>query len=139
MPDGPDLAGFREARERKRRLFSEPVVLLGPAVATYPPGTPIDPETGRPYDPVLQPTSSARASALIDAEFVWKSGQTPSEDTAAGTFERSHPMLIAGSAASAVASAMTHFTARGEMFQIEGVHFDGITGIDRVLIYGAKT
>lgn len=137
--DTPNLAGFRAAREAKRQAFSEPVVLLGPVVATYPAGTPMDPEQGVPYDPTIAPTSSAQASALIDAEWVWRSSQDPSDDVPIGTLEKSHPMLIAGSAASAIASGMKHFVGRGERYQIEGIHFDGITGIDRVLIYGART
>lgn len=135
--DAPDLAGFREARERKRRLFSEPVVLLGTGVVTWPP-VPMDPETGRPVDPTIEPLSSG-ASAVVDVEWVWRSSADPSDDGAAGTFARSHPMLIAGSAASAALEGMTHFQRRGERYQIEAVHFDGITSVDRILIYGART
>lgn len=135
--DGPDLAGFRAARERKRRLFSEPVVLLGTGVVTWP-NVPLDPETGAPYDPTIEPLSSG-ASAVIDVEWVWRSSQDPSDDSAAGTFAKAHPMLIAGSGASAALEGMTHFERRGERFRIEGVHFDGITSVDRILIYGART
>lgn len=134
----PDLAGFREARERKRVAFSEPVVLLGPGVVTYPPGVPTDPETGAPYDPTIEPLASG-ASATIAAEWVWRSGQDPSDDSAAGTFSREHPMLIAASAAASAVEGMTHFEGRDGRFQIEAVHFDGITGVDRMLIYGART
>lgn len=134
----PDLAGFREARERKRALFSESVVLLGPGVVTYPAGVSLDPETGRPYDPTIEPVSSG-ASATIVAEWVWRSTQDPSDDSAVGTFEKEAPMLIAASAAASALEGMTHFLGRGERYQIEGIHFDGITGIDRVLVYGAET
>lgn len=138
MTESPDLAGFREARERKRALFSEPVVLIGPGVATYPAGVPLDPETGMPYDPTIEPTASG-ASALVAVEWVWRSSSDASDAAAPGVFEKAHPMLIAASAAGSAVEGMTHFVGRGERYKIEATHFDGITGIDRLLIYGART
>lgn len=136
--DGPDLAGFRAARERKRVAFSEAVILLGPGVVVYPDGTSLDPESGQPYDPTIEPVASG-ASALVHAEWVWRSSQDPADEGAAGTFSKEHPMLIAASAAASATTGMTHFEGRGERYQIESVHFDGVTGIDRCLIYGERT
>lgn len=133
----PDLAGFRAARERKRSAFSEPVVLLGPIVATWPPGVPLDPDTGTPFDPTIAPLGSAMASATINVEWVWRSSSDPEDTGAAGRFDKEHPMLIAASAAASAVDGMTYFAGRGARYQIQSVHFDGITGIDRVLIYGA--
>lgn len=134
----PDLAGFRAARERKRLAFSEAIVLLGAPEFVYPPGTRVD-DGGRPFDPTIAATSSARASASIMAEFVWRSSADPEDSVAVGQVKTARPMLIAGSAASADLVGKTHFQARGSEFKIEATHFDGITGIDRVLIYGALT
>lgn len=135
----PDLAGFRDAQERKRRAFSEPIVLLGPVEASYPPGTAMDPETGEPYDPTVTATASARASAVIDAEFVWQSTQDPEDPSPVGRLDTQHPMLIAASAAASAVEGKSHFEARGSEFEIRATHFDGITGVDRLLIYGALT
>lgn len=136
--DTPDLAGFREARERKRAAFSEPVVLLGAVEAVYPGGTPTRAD-GTPFDPTIDPVSSGRASAVIDAEFVWSSSQDPADHVAIGIADKARPMLIASSGASAALEGKTHFQARGNEFKIEATHFDGITGVDRILIYGART
>lgn len=135
----PDLAGFRDAMERKRQAFAEPIVLIGPVEGTWPDGTPLDPETGQPYDPTIEPVASGQASAVIDAEFVWSSTQDPEDSPAFGRIDTAHPMLIAASAAASAVEGKSHFEARGDRFQITATHFDGITGIERLLIYGEKT
>lgn len=51
----PNLAGFREAQERLRQEMGVDVDFYIPNAATYPAGTQLDPETGRPHDPTIQP------------------------------------------------------------------------------------
>lgn len=53
----PDLAGFAAAQRRLTALFGVDATFLTPAAATWDPAEPIDPETGRPYDPFAEPAS----------------------------------------------------------------------------------
>jgi len=56
---GPNIAGFMEAQSRLRNLLGSSATFRVPVGATYPPGTPVDPQSGRPYDPTIQPTTPA--------------------------------------------------------------------------------
>jgi hypothetical protein len=53
----PDLSGFIERQDFLRSAFGVDVTLRTPAAPTWDPAEPIDPETGRPYDPFAVPTS----------------------------------------------------------------------------------
>jgi hypothetical protein len=54
MPE-PDIAGFEDAQERLRTEFGVDAVFFIPGDPAWAPGTPVDPETGKPYDPFLEP------------------------------------------------------------------------------------
>ena len=60
----PDHAGFRDAQRRLRAAFGEPVRFLAPAVDEYPPGTRLDPDTGTPYDPTIEPIRSQPSTVV---------------------------------------------------------------------------
>ena len=51
----PDLDGFAEAQGRLRQMIGVDAVFLVDGEPIWPAGTPIDPETGKPYDPFLEP------------------------------------------------------------------------------------
>ena len=53
----PDLQGFRDAQSELRQLFGQDITFQAKAAATWPLGTPIDPETNEPYDPTIEPVS----------------------------------------------------------------------------------
>lgn len=137
----PDLAGFRDGLERKRAAFAETVVFLGPVEATWPVGTPLDPETLTPFDPTIQPVASARASAAVPANVSFQSNAVrfheSNENTAAGIRNTTHPMVILSSGAASATTGMTHFICRDGEYLIEAKRFDGVTGIDRFLVWGA--
>ena len=127
--------------ERKRAAMGEEVLFLGEPVVTFPPGTPLDPETGKPFDPVITPTASARASATATCEVAYRTigrGSLQLESDALGWEDRSDVMLIAGSGTGSKIVGMTEFVVRGDTFEIRAKKFDGVTGIDRYLIWGAK-
>jgi hypothetical protein len=136
----PNLAGFREAQERKRALLGEDITFFGEPTYTWPPGVPMDAQTGRPYDPVIEPLSSAAASAVIRCGVAHKAGeaQTEVETDALGLADRTKVMLIANAGAASAIEPMVRFQARTESFLIEAVKFDGVAGIDRVLVYGSR-
>jgi hypothetical protein len=63
----PNLAGFREAQSRLIQEFGEDLTWFFPVEKSWPPGTPIDPETNEPYDPTIQPLASGFTSAVVKA------------------------------------------------------------------------
>jgi hypothetical protein len=59
----PDLAGFEEASERFREEMGRALVYLTPAETVWPEDAALDPETGEPYDPTIEPVASGFTSA----------------------------------------------------------------------------
>lgn len=59
----PDLDGFRDASVRLREAVGRPLWYMTPTATTWPPGTVLDPENGRPYDPTVVPLASGFTSA----------------------------------------------------------------------------
>lgn len=57
MPSAPDIQGFVTAQARLRETTGVDAVFHVPQAPTWDPDEPIDPETGRPYDPFAQPTA----------------------------------------------------------------------------------
>lgn len=135
----PDLAGFRAAQQRKRDELGEDVLFLHEPSITFPPGTPTDPETGRPYDPVLTPTASARASAIVRCAVAVDWGTREDvEDTPAGIFARGDVMAIAPSGAASAIDGAIELEVRGVRYSVRSQTFDGVAGIDRFLTIGEK-
>lgn len=137
----PDLAGFRAAQSELREKTGQDVVLLTPLPSTFPDGTPMDPETGKPYDPFLLATASGFASAVIRAGFAFRglarSGSTDAtEMTPLGITEKAHAMLIVGSGDADVMESATDVIVMGERWKVDAVKPD-IAGnvIHRYLAY----
>lgn len=61
----PDLAGYREAQIRLVSNLGTTVPFFTPTAEVYAPGTPIDPETDRPFDPTVAPLASGFSSAGV--------------------------------------------------------------------------
>lgn len=143
MAAEPDIAGFADAGRRLRAAFGEPVVFLRPAVETWPPGTPLDPETGNPYDPMLEPTSSAQASAVVNctvaARPFGQSGRAvDTESGALGMVERDHLMLACDLELASAASGAVSFEVRGDSYKVTSQRPDGIGELQRFLTFGRQ-
>lgn len=54
-PLAPDLAGYKDAQLRKRAALGSEVAFHFPKSVTWPEGTVLDENTGRPYDPMIEP------------------------------------------------------------------------------------
>lgn len=133
---GPSLDGFREAQDRLRSLTGELVTFLGPVSVTFPPGTRLDPQTGRPYDPMIAPTASARASAVVKAGVV--SSLDDGEAQPFGWTPEADVMLHMPSGAASAASADA-FMLRGKLWQVTGRHFEGIGDLtNRIHVFGKR-
>lgn len=98
-----DLEGFREAQATLREQFGQAVPFFIPQAETYDSSVPLDPETGKPYDPTIAPTASGVASAVVNANVVNRpmglSKRGVEDDirqTAVGAFEEGVVVLIVG-------------------------------------------
>lgn len=133
---GPSLAGFRDAQDRLRALTGELVTFLGPVQVTFPPGTRLDPQSGRPYDPTITPSSSARASAAVKAGVVSSLGDGQAQPL--GWTPEADVMLHMPSAAASAASA-AEFMLRGKLWKVTGRHFEGIGDLtNRIHVFGKR-
>lgn len=134
----PDLAGFRDAHVRARAAFAEDVEFVLDAEVTFPPGTPIDPETGEPYDPLV--TGSAVVPRVTASANIARSmGRKDVDDwQPLGSLELGDMLLIMDVATASAASAAVSFSARGESYRVRATRFDGIGGIDRFLVFGER-
>lgn len=139
----PDLAGFADAQERLRDAFGELVVFLKPVEATWPPGTPLDPETNRPYDPVVLPSSSGQASAVVNCDLAYRpwgriGGAGEVEWTALGGLETAHILLIASSGAASAIEGSSEFVVRDERYKVTSIMPDGVGEVQRTVVQGRK-
>lgn len=138
----PDLAGFRDAQERKRAAFGEDVTFRWPAVRTYDPDVSLNAE-GEPLDPTVQPTAvnqpeiTRKVGVAQGVGTIQRLGKE-SEQTAAGRFERAEIMLICDLGLQSDLDGATEFErlSTGEHFEVLGDRVDGVGPPDRFLIYG---
>lgn len=90
MPPVPDIAGFFDAQARLRQQTGVDATFIIPTDPVWPPGTALNPETGKPFDPTVVATSAGvpvevvvRCSILT--RLVGAIGN-PTEDRAGGSF-----------------------------------------------------
>lgn len=57
MTPTPDILGFRAAQRRLRQEMGSTATFKVPVEPVWPMGTPLDPQTQRPYDPTVEPDS----------------------------------------------------------------------------------
>lgn len=135
----PDLAAFRDAQDRLRDSFGSIIPMLGAVQVTFPPGTRLDPQTGRPYDPTVQ-GQEVQASGLVKANVAYRPmAGDPSTPGAIGWVDTAEVMLSLASAAASAASGAQGFLLRGEHYAVVANGFDGIADApDRYLVWGRK-
>lgn len=62
---GPDLDGFIAAQQRLRTTMGRDAIFRIPVTPSWPAGTPLDPQTGRPYDPTVEPESGGGFTTIV--------------------------------------------------------------------------
>jgi hypothetical protein len=133
-----DIAGFADAQQRLRGQFGEDAVFLQPPTFGYPAGTPIDPDTDRPYDPVIVPTASAQASAAVTVNVVFAGRGEAEEAVAVGFAERTRVMLIADIADRPLCEGAVSVLLRGGAYHVTAMRADGISAAQRWLTYARR-
>lgn len=139
MPEAPDLAGFEDAQHRLREAFGEPVIFLMPPVETWPPGTELDPETGRPYDPMLEPLVSNQEQRQVTCDVATRPFTGSDVEFApVGLVEREHQMLACDLAYASAASGAIEYEVRGSRYAVTSQRPDGIGRVQRFLTFGRR-
>lgn len=136
----PDLAGLVDAQRRLRGEFGVEVTFWGEPVENYPPGTPLDPETGRPYDPTIKPTTASAASAAVTCTVAFRSNTEDQQEVGAiGIAERTHVQLQADIDDAPAIEGAIAFDVHSERFKVEAMKPDGIgPAVQRFLVWGRK-
>lgn len=134
MPVGarpePDLAGYREAQLTLITKLGADVPFFTPVAQAWPPGTPIDPESGQPFDPSVEALSSGFSSASVRVGVAIRPVGVNQDNmlSALGVMEEGKGLLIAPKAAyenNNLAGA-TECEVHGERWTIEQADLDGI-------------
>jgi len=138
MPE-PDLAGFAAAQRSLRERFGEQVTFYGDVSFTYPPGTRLDPQTSRPFDPVIQPTASAvaTASGMLDVAFI-TAEDDDARETPVGRVATQDLMLIADISERPLFEGKKTAVVRGEEYAVQAQRPDGVGGLQRYLTWVKK-
>lgn len=132
----PNLSGFVSAQDALREMFGETVIFYVPITPTWPQDAAIDPETGRPYDPTIEPASSGQASAAVRA--IVDDGAHPAGDervTAVGDMGEADLVVDVNAADYPAASGADRALVRGDRFAVTRWRPDGLSGTDRWLAF----
>lgn len=127
----PDIASFWEAQSRLRNQLGTDATFHVVGDPVYPPGTQLDAETGRPFDPAIRPTSQP----VTDKTHKVSVYQQP-PNTRIGTAREGWSGLRRGDIVVLMMDVdvytdvqdATEVTIKGTDFQIQEVHED--PGID---------
>lgn len=134
----PDLAGFADAQRRKRQLLGEEITFFGEVLLEFPVDTPTDPETGRPFDPFAEPTSSAQATSSAKASVAFRPAVAGGQEaTPVGLLDSTHVLLVLDSQSSAAASGKVEFSWRDERYKITAQKPD-VGWMDRWIVWGRR-
>lgn len=137
----PNLAGFREAQGRLRQQLGTDATFSVPTAATYDPAEPIDPETGRPFDPFADPTvgTGEPREEVVRATVSDPAGQSDeSVVSPAGRISVNAIVLDVDVADRVRIEGATHVTVFGDRFKVEEGRSSGLDVADRFLVYAER-
>lgn len=137
----PDIAGFRAAQQRLKDYFASTVRFLLPSQDTvWPVDTGIDPETGLPYDPVIEPVSGGDpvvVEKMAEVAYSPRPFSDEAEVSMVGFEESATVMLILDFADYPDVKRATAFEVFGERYKITEFRADGLADRpDYYLVWG---
>lgn len=134
----PDLGYYADAQRRHRADFGERVDFSGEPEVTFPPGTPVDPETGEPYDPRVEPTEEVVPSASAICNVAWRSSSDDADSGALGEMDSTNVLLITDEDRGPLLAGMVGFELRGQQYVITAQKADAAWQ-QRWLVYGRRS
>lgn len=145
MPATPNFAGFQEAQARLREQFGHDITFLTEGVDTYPPGTELDPESGEPFDPSIEPTATSDVATVVHCSVVSRpmglsrSGVDDSvKREAIGWVEEGGVVLIVDIEDWADVRDADSFEYADETYSIRQTEHDYLGEAERYLIFGSQ-
>lgn len=142
MVAGPDLSGLAAALARLRSYTGQNVIFYFPSVPTWPEGTQLDPESGRPFDPQIEPDSNETPDPVsVKCNVAFRPVSGTSEDTAEspiGDIKQNECVLIMSvEEMESIAEAIS-FDAKGDNYKIKKRTADGVGSEYRGLVWGER-
>lgn len=142
MNDSPDITGFREAQDLLRRELGTDVTFKLPVAPVYAAGVKIDPQTGRPYDPLIQPESGGgHTTVVVRASPVFRPIRVNVEDpiggdTHGGLHRQESVALDIDDGDFPKVQDAVEFSLYGIDYKITDAIGQGLTDVDRNIIFG---
>lgn len=139
----PDLAGLRDALAELREKTGEEVLFFFGETLTYPEDTVLDPQTGKPYDPLILPEDSSENTPLfITCSVAFRPVRGPlREDTAEtrlGDIKENNVLLSMSTTEWDLVAGATSFNVKDDNYLIVKSTADGIGSDYRQLIWGER-
>lgn len=139
MAATPDIAGFRVAQDRLRQVLGRAVTFHVPEAPVYDPDVQLDPETGRPYDPTVVPTSGGGEADVtitvgIVTTVIESSDEADIEAGPSGVRSSESAALIIAPADKPDIAGAGAFTLDGMRYAVIDLRFDGSS--DRWVCFG---
>ena len=141
MPPTPDIAGYEAALQRKREALGEDVVFHFAETDAYPEGTVLDPQTGKPYDPLIEPSKAETPTPVtINCSVAFRpSFQEDTDETQIGNIKMNVALVwVSLGAEWESIQAAVSFDVKGDNYLIRKTTEDGIGGNFRMLIWGER-
>lgn len=137
----PDITGFREAQSKLRTLLGQDIVFHVQAEKVWGPDVAIDPEQGEPYDPTSVPESGGEITDVtVRASVVFRPlARTPEDEVTTSPVGLMGTQVVALDIAPADYLAIEdaiEFILNGRTFHITDITPDGLTSVDRFIVYG---
>lgn len=135
----PDLAGYRDALELKRKLMGQTVCFYFEPEDSWPEGTQLDPLTERPYDPLIEPTSKSVDPVAKQCSVAFRPAfQEDTDESRLGDVKNNVALVwLPLSEADDVADAVA-FAVKGDRYLIRKQTEDGIGEDFRWLVWGER-
>lgn len=137
----PNFGGLAEAQRKLRQHFGQDLAWITPAEETWPEGTEINPESGRPYDPEVEPETSGEVRTIVRCNVVARpiGGKAPVGDQvtkkAIGWLKEEGIVLIVDIADYHLVRNATEVEYGGETYTIRDDDHDYLGPVDRWLFY----
>ena len=139
---GPNLGDLADALARLRSHMGQNVVFYFAEVLTWPEGTQLDPESGRPYDSQVEPESKEEPESItIKCNVAFRPTEGLSEDTAEspiGNIQQNEVLLIMSVPEMETVAKAVSFDVKGDNFKVKKSTPDGIGSEYRGLVWGER-
>lgn len=136
----PNFAGFADAQRRLRQQFGQDLVWISYPESEYPPGTEINPETGEPYDPEVQPINGGEVRTNVSCNVVSRqisgSGKDQVTKKALGWLEEGGVVFIVETSDYHLVRDATEVEYAGDRYTIRDDAHDFLGPVDRWLFWG---